>query len=170
MSKQTVEHSDRSVTVSFSLSAGHFQRNFTWEEYSSKNQAILYPFQYISFYLFIGLSIYLKPMHANYLQIWRSVQFSHSVMSDSLLPRGLQHTRLLCPSPTPRACSKSCPSSQWWHPTISSSVVPFSCLRSFPALGLFQSVSSLKSGGQSIGVSASRSVLAMNIQDWFPLG
>ena len=107
MSKQTVEHSDRSVTVSFSLSAGHFQRNFTWEEYSSKNQAILYPFQYISFYLFIGLSIYLKPMHANYLQIWRSVQFSHSVMSDSLLPRGLQHTRLLCPSPTPEAYSNS---------------------------------------------------------------
>ena len=70
------------------------------------------------------------------------VQFSQSIVFDSLQPHGLQHTRLPCPSPTPRACSNSCPSSWWCHPTISSSVVPFSCLQSFPASGLFQWVSS----------------------------
>ena len=71
------------------------------------------------------------------------VQFSCSVVSDSLGPHGLQHFRLPCPSPTPEACSNSCPSSRWYHPTISSSVVPFSCLQSFPASGLFQWVSFL---------------------------
>ena len=89
-------------------------------------------------------------------------------MSDSLQPHGLQHTRLPCPSPTPRAYSNSCPSSQWCHPTISSSVIPFSsCLQSFPATGSFQISQFLASGGQSIGVSASPSVLPMNIQ-WIP--
>ena len=84
---------------------------------------------------------------------------------------GLQHARLPCSSPTPRACSNSCPLSRWCHPTISSSVVPFSsCLQSFPALGSFQKSQFFTSGGQSIGLSASASVLAMNIQDWFPLG
>ena len=79
--------------------------------------------------------------------------------------------RLPCPSPTPRACSNSCPSSQWCHPTISSSVIPFSsCLQSFPASGSFPMSRLFASGGQSIGVSASASVLPMNIQDWFPLG
>ena len=100
-----------------------------------------------------------------------SVQFSRSVMSDSLLHRGLQHIRNPCPSPTPGAYSNSCPLSQWCHPTISSSVVPFSsCLQSFPALGSFQMSQFLSSGGQIIGVSASASVLPVNIQDWFPLG
>ena len=79
--------------------------------------------------------------------------------------------RLPCPSPTPRACSNSCPSSQWCHPTISSSVVPFSsCLQSFPASGSFPMSQLFASGGQSVGVSASASVPPMNIQDWFPLG
>ena len=100
-----------------------------------------------------------------------SVQFSHSVMSDSLQPHGLQHARLPCPSSTPRAYSNSCPSSQWCHPTISSSVVPFSShLQSFPASGSFLVSQFFPSGGQSIGVSASASVLTMNTQDWFPLG
>ena len=89
---------------------------------------------------------------------------------DYLWPHGLQHTRLPCPSPTPRAYSVSCPSSQWCHPTISSSVVPFSCLQSFPASGSFSRSQFFASGGQSIGVSTSASVLPMNIQDWFPLG
>ena len=96
-------------------------------------------------------------------------QFSYSVMSDSLQPHGLQHTRLPCPSPTPRACSNSCSSSWWCHPAISFSVVPFSsCLQSFPASGSFLMSQFFTSGGQSIGASAS--VFPMNIQDWFPLG
>ena len=100
-----------------------------------------------------------------------SVQFSRSVMSDSLGPHGLQHARLPCPSPTPGACSNSCPSSGWCHPTISSSAIPFSsCLQSFPASGSFLMSQFFPSGGQSIGASASASVLLMNIQDWFPLG
>ena len=100
-----------------------------------------------------------------------SVQFSHSVVSDSLWSHGLQHTRLPCPSPTPRACSNSCPSGWWCHPTISSSVIPFfSCLQSFPASGSFPMSQFFASGGQSIGASASASVLPMNIEDWFPLG
>ena len=101
----------------------------------------------------------------------RTVLFSCSVVSDSLQPHGLQHASLRCPSPTTRASSNSCPSSQWYHPTISSSVVPFSPrLQSFPALGSFIMSQLFTSGGQSIRVSASASVLPMNIQDWFPLG
>ena len=99
-----------------------------------------------------------------------AVQFIHSVMSDSLWLHGLWHARPPCPSPTPRVYSNSCPLSQWCHPTISSSVVPFSCPQSFPASGSFQMSQFFTSGGQSIGVSASASVLPMNIQDWFPLG
>ena len=100
-----------------------------------------------------------------------SVQSSHSVTSNSLQPHGLQHARLPCPSPTPRACSNSCPLSWWWHPTISSSVVPFSSHpQSFPASVSFQMSQFLASDGQSIGVSASASVLPINIQDWFSLG
>ena len=99
------------------------------------------------------------------------VQFSHSVVSNSLWPHGLQYTRLPCLSPTPGVYSNSCPSHRWCHPTISSSVIPFfSCLPSFPASGSFPMSSFFASGGQSIGVSASASVLPMNIQDWFPLG
>ena len=100
-----------------------------------------------------------------------SVQSTHSVVSDSLQPHGLQYARLPCPSPTPKACSDSCPSSRWCHPTISSSVIPFSsCLQSFPASGSFLVSQFFATGGQSFGVSASTSVLPMNIQDWFPLG
>ena len=98
------------------------------------------------------------------------VQFSLSVMSDSLWPHGLQHVRPPCPSLTPKACSDSCPLSQWYHPITSSSVFPFSsCLQSFLASGSFQMSQFFASGSQSIGVSASASVLPMNIQDWFPL-
>ena len=100
-----------------------------------------------------------------------SVQFSRSVMSKSLWPHGLQHTKPPCPSPTPGVYSNSCPLSQWCYPTISSSVVPFSShLPSSPASGSFQMSQFFPSGGQSIGVSASASVLLMNIQDWSPLG
>ena len=98
-------------------------------------------------------------------------QFSHSVVSDSLQPHGLQHTRLPHPSPTPWACSNLCSLNQWCHSTISSFVVPFSsCLQSFPASGSFQMSQFFESGGQNIRASASASVLPMNIQDWFPLG
>ena len=94
-----------------------------------------------------------------------SVQFSHSVV----WPHGLQCARLPCPSPTPRACSNSCPSSQWCQLIISSSVNPFSCLQSFPASGSFPRSQLFSSGGQSIGASALASVPPVNIQDWFHL-
>ena len=97
--------------------------------------------------------------------------FSHWVASDFLRPHELQHTRLPCPSLSPRVCSNSCPLSQWCHPTISSPVIPFSsCLQSFPASGSFKMSQFFASGGPSIGVSASASVLPMNIQGWFCLG
>ena len=100
-----------------------------------------------------------------------SVQFIHSVTSNSVTPCRIQHARPPCPSPTPGACSNSCLSHQWCHLTISSSVTPFSShLQSFPASRCFQMSLCFTSGGQSIGVSASASVLSMNIQDWFPLG
>ena len=100
-----------------------------------------------------------------------SVQFSLSVLSYSLRPHGLQHTRLPCLSSTPGAYSNSCPSSWWCHPTISLSAIPFSsCLQSFPALGSFLTNQFFLSGGHSTGALVSASVLPMNIQDWFPLG
>ena len=111
-----------------------------------------------------------KLLSLGHVQIPCSVQFSRTVVSSSLQPHGLQHTRPPYPSPTPGVCSNSCPLSQWCHPTISSSVVPFSCLQSFPASGSFQKSHLFASGGQSIGVSASTSVLPMNTQDWSPLG
>ena len=98
------------------------------------------------------------------------VQFSRSVMSDSLQPHEPQHSRPPCPSPTPGVYPNPCPLSQWCHPTISSSVIPFSCPQSFPSSGSFQRSQLFASGGQSIGVSASTSVLPMNSQDWFSLG
>ena len=105
------------------------------------------------------------------LEILSSVQISHSVMSNSLWPHGLQHVRLSCPSPTPGAYSNSYPSHRWCHPTISSSVIAFfSCLQSFPASELLVMSRFIASGGQSIRVSASAWVLPMNVQDWFPLG
>ena len=107
---------------------------------------------------------------------WNSIvihgQFSSVAQSClTLRPHGLQHARLPYPSPTPKACSNSCPSSWWCHPTISPFVISFSSyLHSFPAPGSFQMSQFFVSGGQSSGVSASASVLPMNIQDWFPLG
>ena len=116
---------------------------------------------FLSFYPAEGLSDYSAPY---------SVRFSHSDLSDSLQPHGVQHARLPCPSPTPGACL-TCPSSWWCHPTISSSVVPFSsCLQSFPASGSSPLSQFFTSGGQRFGVSASASALPMNIQEWCPLG
>ena len=102
---------------------------------------------------------------------YSSIQFTHSVVSNFLRPHEAQHTRPPCPSPTPGVYSNSCPLSQWCHPTISSSVVPFSsCLQSFPASGSFQMSQLFARVGRSIGVSASESVLPMNTQDWSALG
>ena len=120
---------------------------------------------------YLGLVVDLCLVFADHLKYLPVLQFSHSVMSDSLQTHGLQHTRPPCPSPTPGAYSNSHPSRWWCHPTISSSVIPFSsCLQSFPASGSFPVSWFFASGGQSIGVSASASVLPVNIQDWFPLG
>ena len=103
--------------------------------------------------------------------MFHSVQFSCSVVSHSLQLHGLLYARFPSLSPAPRICSNLCPSSWWCHPTILSSVIPFpSCLQSFPASGYFPVSQFFPSGGQSIGVSASTSVILMNIQDWFPLG
>ena len=111
-------------------------------------------------------------LHACFVCTWffSSVQFSHSVVSDSLWPYEPQHTRPPCPSPTLRVHPNPCPLSQWCHPAISSSFVPFSsCRQSFPASGSFPMSQLFKSGGQNIGVSALASVLPMNTQDWSPL-
>jgi len=119
-------------------------------------------------------NIFLTVRISSKLYFWsniNSVQFSCSVVSDSLRPHELQHARPPYPSPTPEVHPNSCQLSWWCHPTISSSVVPFSsCPQSFPASGSFQMSQLFASGGQSIGVSASTSVLPMNIQDWFFLG
>ena len=134
---------------------------------------------FCSFYSFYGLDSIL-PLILCFLRAptmparghrspWDKAPF-HTVLSlvaqscPTLRPRGLQNTRLPCPSSAPRACSNSCPSSQWCHPTILSSIVPFSCFRSFPASGSFPVSQCFTSGGQSIGVSASTSVLPKNIQ------
>ena len=107
----------------------------------------------------------------NTIRTTSAVQFSRSVVSDSLRPRESQHARPPCPPPTPGIYSNSHPLSWRCHPTISSSIVPFSsCPQSFPASGSFPMSQLLVSGGQSIGVSASTSILPMNIQDWCPLG
>ena len=103
--------------------------------------------------------------------VFQSVQFSHSVMSDSLRPHESQHARPPCPSPTPRVHSNSRPSSQWCHPAISSSVIPFSsCPQSLPAWESFTMSQLFAWGGHSIGVSTLASFLPMNTQDWYPLG
>ena len=105
------------------------------------------------------------------LTLYLSIQFSYSVVSDSLRLSGLQHAGLPCPSLTVGACSNSSPLSQWCHPTISTSAIPFSShLQSFPVSGSFPVSQLFISGGQSIAVSASTSVLPVNIQEWFPLG
>ena len=109
--------------------------------------------------------------HKNTTETFSSVQVSRSVVSDSLQPREPQHATPPCPSPTPGVYPNPCPPSWWCHPTISSSVVPFSsCLQSFPASRSFQMSQLFEWGGQSIGVSASALVLPMNTQDWSPLG
>ena len=136
--------------------------------------AICFTYGIVSFH--VTLSIYLTPSlpHSPVSIGLFSMSVSpssHSVVSDFLRSHGLQHARLPCPSPTPRACSKSCPSSQWCHPTILSSVVPFSsCLQSFPASLSFPMSQFLTLAGQNIEASASASVLPVNIQEWFPLG
>ena len=121
-----------------------------------------------------GKEITTVNQNQSWIFIGSSVQFSHSVMSNSLQPHELQLTRPPCTSPTPRVYPKPSPSSRWCHPAISSSVVPFfSCPQSLPASGSFQMSQLFASGGQSIGVSASASVLPMNTvdtQDWSPLG
>ena len=114
--------------------------------------------------------IYINTILYIYIYKYYLVQFNCSVVSDSLRPHGLQPARLPCPSPLPRAYSNSCPLRRWCHPTISSSVIPFSCLQSFPASGSFPMSLFFASDGQSIEVSTSASVLPMNIQDWSPLG
>ena len=112
-----------------------------------------------------------RPITNSICYVVRSVQFIRSVMSDSLQPHGLQHTKAHCSSPTPGAWANSCPWSWWFHPTISSSVILFSfCLQSFPVTGPFLMCQFFTSVGQSIGGSISASVLSMNIQVWFPLG
>ena len=117
------------------------------------------------------LACYATREHKQYWKVNQSVQFSHSVVSDSLQPRGLQHARPPCPSPTFRVHPNSCPLSRCCHPTILSSVILFSSLlQSFPESGSFQMSRFFASGGQSVGLSASASVLPMNIQDWFSLG
>ena len=114
-------------------------------------------------------SQYILISHLFYNSI-SSVQFSRSVMSDSLWPHESQHARPPCPSPTPTVYSNSCQSSRWCHPAISSSVTPFSCPQSLPASGSFPLSQLFAWGGQSIGVSTSASVLPVNTQDWSPLG
>ena len=117
------------------------------------------------------LTQYTEVFYLKNQAIIHSIQFSCSVVSDSLWPHGLQSARPPCLSTTPRVYPNSCPFSQWWHPTISSSVVPFSsCVQCFPTSGSFQVSQFFASDGQSIGVPASTSVLPMNIQDWFPWG
>ena len=123
--------------------------------------------------IYIYIYIYVSTYICTYIYIYKlvSVQFSCSVMCDSLRPHGLQHAGPPCPSPTPGVYSHSCPSSRRCHLTFSSSVVPFSsCLLTFPASGSFAMSWLFSSDGQSIGASALASVLHMNIQDWFPLG
>ena len=140
------------------------------------NQTKLSNFEILKIFLNLTLSVrtgYVTVLQRNRTsrmidRLW--LLFSCSVMSDSLQPNGLQHTRPPCPSLSPRVCSDSCPSGWWCHPTISSSVNPFSCLPSFPASESFLMSRFFASGSQITGVSASASVLPVNIQGWFPLG
>ena len=131
-----------------------------------------YPVNFRAFLITLERKLY-QPSPASSLapSLPSLVQFSHSVVSDSLRPHESQHARPPCLSPTPGVYSNSCPSSWWCHPTISSSVVPFSsCPQSLPASGSFQMNQLFTWGGQSTGVSASASVLPVSIQDWSPLG
>ena len=138
--------------------------NFSWIILLTLHVKVYVPRSFISKMYIYYIYIYTHSV-CNILLL-----FSCSVMSYSLWPHGLHNTRLPCPSPFPRAFSNSCPFTQWCHPTISSSVVPFSCLQSSPASGSFPVSQFFPSSGQSIGVSTSALVLPMIIQDWFPLG
>ena len=146
--------------------------DITWLAYKmiqimAKNQCL----KSTSFFKSRFSSKYFFPLNIIISHKQVSVQFSRSVVSNSLWPHELQHARAPCPSPTPGVYPNPCPLSRWCHPTISSSVVPFSSqLQSFPASGSFQMSQLFTSGGQSITVSASPSVLPMNIQELFPLG
>ena len=123
-----------------------------------------------SFVLLNNISLLYQSYKHTHIYAHISVQFNCSVVSHSLRPHEPQHTRPPCPSPTPGVYPNSCPLSRWCHLTISSSIIPFSsCSQSFPASGPFQIIQLFASGGQSIGASASTSVLPMNFQDWFPL-
>ena len=126
------------------------------------------------FILYIKIRTFVLSIFEQPFCFWFScllLLFGHSVLSTSLWHHGRQHARPLCPSPSPGACSNSCPLSQWCHPTISSSTIPFSsCLQLIPASGSFQMSQLITTGGLSIGASASASVLPTNIQDWFLLG
>ena len=136
-----------------------------------QNALILY-FKWFIFKSFWTQRAYHNSIKSSFISlIFPIVVICCSGMSDSLWPHELRHAGLPCPSPTPGACSNSCPSSQWCHPTISSSVVLFSsCPQSCPASGSLPRSQFFASGGQSIGVSALASTLPMTIQDWFPLG
>ena len=139
--------------------------------YSGPRFILLHLDRFILHRVFSPLNVYLAALSLSGRMQDFSVQFSCSVVSNSLWPDGLQHARPPCPLPTPGVYSNSCPLNQWCHPTISSSVIPFSPhLQSFPASGSFQMSQFFTSGGQSIRVSASTSVLPVNIQDWFSLG
>ena len=169
----------------------YFPLNFWSWKIELQNSSLLFILFLISILIFSDCNVieydmipvkyeeFIKFVFLTYHQIYTKwklsnsnlVQFNRLVVSNSLRPRGLQQARLPCPSPTPEACSNSCPLGQWCHPTISSSVVPFSsCPHSFPASGSFLMSRFFTSGGQSIGLSASTSVLPMNTQDWSPLG
>ena len=138
-----------------------------WFLYFSSNMSSMDPLHYIyPVPIILRVAMCDHAVQTHKLFPFICLQFSHSVVSSSLLPHGLQLGRLPCPSPTLEAYSNSCPSSWWCHPTISSSV----SLQSFPASGPFPMSEFFTSGGQSIGASASASVLPMNIQDLFPLG
>ena len=150
---------------------GHGAVNWQQSIYQSIYTPVcLISFWFLQPYLYILLSPWLYNWLGNRILAWRALlSFSHSVVSDSLRPHGLQHAMLPCPWPTPGAYSDSCPLSRWYHLTISSSsVIPFSsCLQSIPVSGFFLVSQFFVSGGQSIG--ASELVLPMNIQGWFPL-
>ena len=131
--------------------------------FSSSSEIVIWFWSFIVYYR--------MTLFSDVNQLWIVLLFGCLVLSDSLWPHRLQHTRLPCVSPSPKVCLNSCTLSQWCHPTISSSVIPFSsCHQSFPASGSFPVSQFFASGDQSIGASASASVLPVNIQGWFPLG
>ena len=149
----------------------HFQVEWMGVPYSDKKKIIHFQVYHWSVSFRSDGSFQSSVVDACVHLEYSSVQFSHSVVSDSLRPHELQHARPPCPSPTPGVYSNPCPSSRWCHPAISSSVVPFSSFpQSLPASGSFPMSQLFAWGGQSIGVSASASVLPINTQDWSPLG